>query len=247
MKGKLTLGALLFGVTTAALVAQEGRPTGAKVYIEQGTFDFGFMPAGGVVTHSYFFYSRGTDSLRILEVKPGCGCTKVPLNKEVIAVGDSAEVGLIFTAYDYQRGPLSKTTLVTCNDANRKDFHITLKANIYGKPDSLTPLTLSPGSISFDPGTRSKEMVVTVRNVSPSPVSVKVVGYPYAVLKIDAPNAEIKPGKEGEIKVRIDPALQDAEFIKSFTFEVSDSAKTHYTIPVALSRVATQAPPTGKK
>jgi hypothetical protein len=46
---------------------------------------------------------------------------------------------------------------------------------------------------------------------------------------------------------RPDTTLKEQEFQKSFTFEVSDPARTHYTIPVALSRVATQAPPTGKK
>ena len=49
-------------------VAAQG--VGAKVYIEETTFDFGFIPRSGTVTHAYYMFSRGTDSLRILKVKP---------------------------------------------------------------------------------------------------------------------------------------------------------------------------------
>jgi hypothetical protein len=60
-------------------LAQETRSTNAKVYIEETNFDFGYIPGGEVVSHSYYLHSRGTDSLKILNVKPGCGCTKAPL------------------------------------------------------------------------------------------------------------------------------------------------------------------------
>lgn len=51
-----------------AALAQD---VGAKVYIEETSFDFGFIPKGGTITHAYYMFSRGTDSLRILKVKPG--------------------------------------------------------------------------------------------------------------------------------------------------------------------------------
>jgi len=51
-----------------AALAQD---VGAKVYIEETSFDFGFIPKGGTIAHAYYMFSRGTDSLRILKVKPG--------------------------------------------------------------------------------------------------------------------------------------------------------------------------------
>lgn len=44
---------------------------GAKVYVEETSFDFGWVPKGGTIEHSYYLFSRGTDSLHILKVKPG--------------------------------------------------------------------------------------------------------------------------------------------------------------------------------
>lgn len=59
---------LLIAMLPLAALAQD---VGAKVYIEETSFDFGFIPKGGTITHAYYMFSRGTDSLRILKVKPG--------------------------------------------------------------------------------------------------------------------------------------------------------------------------------
>jgi hypothetical protein len=62
----LLLAALLF--LPSGVAAQE---VGAKVYLEEPSFDFGWIPQQAVVTHSFYLHSKGTDSLRILRVKPG--------------------------------------------------------------------------------------------------------------------------------------------------------------------------------
>ncbi len=89
-------------------------------------FDFGYISAGSVVSHSYVFHSRGTDSLKILNVKPGCGCTKAPLKKEVVAAGDSTEVELVFTSNKGAKGNVGKSATVSCNDSDRGTFQLTV-------------------------------------------------------------------------------------------------------------------------
>lgn len=51
--------------------AQEVKASGAKLYIEQTTFDFGYIPGEAVISHTFYFLNKGTDSLKILSVKPG--------------------------------------------------------------------------------------------------------------------------------------------------------------------------------
>jgi len=48
-----------------------GQNTGAKVYVEETTHNFGFIPTESTVTHSFYLHNYGTDSLKILKVKPG--------------------------------------------------------------------------------------------------------------------------------------------------------------------------------
>jgi hypothetical protein len=77
-----------------------------------------------------------------------------------------------------------------------------------------------------------------------------LVSTPYGYLKIDYPDGDIKPGKDKEIKVKIDPNVKDQEFKKSFTFALSDSAGSRYTIPTILTKPVIMPqiqPPPSKK
>lgn len=160
----------------------------------------------------------------------------------MVAVGDSAEVELIFTSTKGHRGQVSKSATVTCNDNDRGNFQLSLKGKGYENADSLVPLTLSVRTVTWDQQTRSKEAKLLVKNVSKNTVKMNLVSQPYGYLKITLPDGDIKPGKEKEIKVKIDPAVKDLDFKKSFTFQVSDSAGTRYTIPTVLAKPVV-APP----
>lgn len=43
----------------------------AKIYVDAMEFNFGFMPSGNYVSHAFWLQSRGMDSLKILNVRPG--------------------------------------------------------------------------------------------------------------------------------------------------------------------------------
>lgn len=154
----------------------------------------------------------------------------------MVAVGDSAEVELIFTSNKGHGGPVSKSATVTCNDNDRGNFQLSLKGKIYEFTDSLAPLTLSAAVMTWDQQTRSKEAKLVIKNVSKSTLKMHLVSQPYGYLKISLPDGDIKPGKEKEIKVRIDSSVKDADFRKSFTFEVNDSTGTRYTVPTILAK-----------
>jgi hypothetical protein len=65
----ISLSALL--LISVVVLGQEVKSSGAKLFIQQTTFDFGYVPGGDVMSHSFFFLSTGTDSLKILKVQPG--------------------------------------------------------------------------------------------------------------------------------------------------------------------------------
>lgn len=224
-------------------------PSKAKVYAGEVDFQFGYMPNDASVSHSYWLHSRGEDSLKILRVKPACGCTKAPLKKEVIAAGDSGEVELVFHASAGQKGNMSKTATVTCNDNDKGNFQLRFGANVYSKEntDSLTPLTLSQGFVKWDLEGKSKEQTITLKNVSSAPVMIKLITQPYGFVIVDLGSGDIRPGQTRDIKVRIAPEFQGQDFTKSFTFECNDANKTRYSVPVTLSaQVAAIAPPLDK-
>ncbi len=65
-----------------------------------------------------------------------------------------------------------------------------------------------------------------------------LVSQPAGFLQVEIPDAEIKPGKEKEIAVKVSSSVTDEQFKKSFTFVVDDQAGTRYTIPVSYSKLA---------
>lgn len=154
----------------------------------------------------------------------------------MVAVGDSAEVELVFTATKGVASNVAKSATVTCNDNDRGSFQLSLKGKTYLSPDSTTPLTLSALTMNWDQDTKGKEVKLVVKNISKSAVRINLVSQPYGYLKMSFPDSEIKPGKEKEIKVKIQPTVKDLEFKKSFTFEVNDSLHTRYTVPTILAK-----------
>ncbi len=236
---KNVLSALIMSFALANLLfAQEAAKSSAKLYIDDTVFDFGYIYGGSVVSHSYVFHSRGTDSLKILNVKPGCGCTKAPLTKEVVAPGDSTEVELVYTSNKGVKGNFAKNATVTCNDADRGTFQLKFNGSSFTNVDSLTPLTLSEGELAITGLPGSKEVKLTVKNVSPNPVKIRLAALPARFLQVAVPEVEIKPGREKEIAVKVNSSVKDEQFKKSFTFVVDDQSQTRYTIPVSYSKLA---------
>ncbi len=71
MRKLALIGLSVLLMVAAVALAQETKGQGAKLYIDQTSFDFGYIPGGETVSHSFFFLSKGTDSLKILKVQPG--------------------------------------------------------------------------------------------------------------------------------------------------------------------------------
>ncbi len=228
---------ILIGLLTSSLANAQ-----ARLEIDETTFNFGYIPQVCKVAHSYVMRASGTDSLKILNVKPGCGCTKAPIKKEVVAPGDSTAVELIFTSIESYRGVVQKTATVTCNDDARGTFSLRFKATINTHPDSAKPAQLTPWNIDITSATRAKEFDVLVKNVSQEPLQLALVSYPFEFINVTLPSGSINPGSTGTIKVKVAPGCKDNEFEKSFTFTTGTASDSpRYTVPVVLGKPTAQS------
>ena len=110
------LPALLLAVSVARADDSASRATKPQVTVTERTFDFGRAPQGVKIAHGFWLKNTGGDTLRIDDVKPSCGCTKAPLEKTVLAVGDSTMVNVIFSTGHYN-SPVHKTASIRSNAA----------------------------------------------------------------------------------------------------------------------------------
>lgn len=229
----LTMLLLLAFGATAQQASTEQTGT-AKLHVPEVSFDFGYIPQVGKVGHAYKLYNVGDGDLRILRVKPGCGCTKAPLEKDVVGPGDSTSVELIFTSKEIYKGSMRKSAAVTTNDNTYGTLRLRFEATINEQPDSVEPVRLSPWDIKFNPSERNQTMEVAVKNVVDKPLDLKLVSYPHKFLTIDFPEGKLEPDETKTITVAIRDDIEDEAFEKSFTFETGDVKNTRFTVPVVL-------------
>jgi len=201
----------------------------ARLDIPVKLFDFGYVPQQSTISVDYWLKSTGTEDLRILKVIPGCGCTKTPLEKDVLSPGDSTRLEVIFDSKRFTNRVTKKPRIQT----NVGDQRLEFMAMVVRRPDSTRPLVLKPYRLELEPAGESAaaEARFTIRNVSDEALSLDMVASRDRLFSVELPET-IAPGQEAEAVVRLTAEGASADFEKSFTFEVSDATTTRYTVPV---------------
>jgi hypothetical protein len=230
---------LLLMMTLALSGMASGQQLGSKALVVEPTFDFGYIPQNAKVSHTYWVSNLGTDTLRIFNVKPGCGCTEAPQTTFEAAPDDSLPIELVFDSGRRSRDQL-KSTKVTCNDPGKSLFDLQLSAYVYTDKDTAQPISITKNNVlKLTTDDLGKVFPVRFTNDSKEPLSVMIVDYPSEVVSITAPSGPVAPGKSGEIRVKVNSKLDRNNYRKSFTFELSDKAKTRFSVPIRMSESVT--------
>ncbi len=74
-------------------------------------------------------FNDGTDTLKILAVRPGCGCTAAPLNKKEIEPRGFAEMDISLILSN-KPGKYTKSIYIQTNDPERTETYLYLTAEI---------------------------------------------------------------------------------------------------------------------
>lgn len=213
----------------------------AKIDLPQTEFDFGYVPQESTISHVFWIKSVGLDTLRILEVRPGCGCTKAPIKKKEISSGDSTELEIIYSS-GHRLGESVKHPLLKVN-SNPVDHRLTIKATTLREPNGSYPAIFKPYRVYVS---RAGEIEVTegkfkIINVSPDLLELNVVSQSRDYFDLDLPE-NIRPGDTAVCKLKVKPEKLGEEFHKSFTIEFNDPQKTRFSIPVVRRFIGVKSP-----
>jgi len=194
-------------------------------------FDFGFTPQNASVSYDFWLHSDGKDTLKITRVKTSCGCTKAPLERDILAPGDSTRLEIIFTTGRY-KNKVRKTTYVATN-SDQVARQVVISSNILIRPDSTYPVVIKPYKLNISQLNEKirDEIKFTITNVSDRDLKPSLVAYPQELFEIKLPK-EIKAGEKAEGVLKLKKAGIDEGFKKSFTVELNDENKSRFTIPV---------------
>lgn len=124
----------------------ESQSNSSDLALLEPDFDFGKIPQGKPVTHTFKFKNTGSTPLTLDNVVASCGCTTPVWNKDTISVGST---GIIKVGYNAaSEGPFNKIVTITYNGAQNKQ--IIIKGEVWKTPATSAPLNTALNSFKND-------------------------------------------------------------------------------------------------
>jgi hypothetical protein len=176
------------------------KPGEAPLIEFDGTvFDAGRVRSGVQIEHDFWFTNKGTGPLEILEVRPGCGCTKAGEHDRIVQPGETGKIPIRVATVN-TNGALNKSVTVTTNSPSRSQVVLQVKADLWQAiavvPNDVLFGRLSSADVSDDVLVKK----VTIHNNMDLPSKMTDVTISPAAFR--AQLQEIKPGRQYELTVR---------------------------------------------
>jgi hypothetical protein len=110
-------------------------PKTEPIKFSETTFDFGKIPQGKPVTHTFTVENIGADSLKIDNVQASCGCTTPEWSKAAVATGAKTTIKVGYNSA--AEGVFDKTITIYYNGGQVKVLNI--KGNVWKTADQSAP------------------------------------------------------------------------------------------------------------
>lgn len=227
-------------ITVAALVSfrvAAEAATSPRIRFDKTTHDFGEVKRGEVAKPTFYFTNTGPGTLKVLDVKPGCGCTTAGTWDKEVPAGGTGAIPLQFNSAGFS-GNISKAVTVTFEDPEQPVVVLTIQGKVW------TPVEVNPTAAVFTFAEDSTNSEVR---------TIQIVNHEAADLKLEAPqvgpgfNAEIKtikPGKEFELRISMSSTAPSGNLTAPITVRTSSKEMPVISVyAMAVSRPAVAVSP----
>ncbi|MDX1582022.1 MAG: DUF1573 domain-containing protein [Thermoanaerobaculia bacterium] len=167
--------------------------------------DFGTVPKGEVLTHSFKIKNTGDEDLEIIRVQPACGCTVADYDA-VIAPGETGRVEAAVKTEAFS-GPINKSVTIQTNDPDTPTAQVAIRAVVKPFVEAYPA-----GFVRFNvlQGETDKRSVI-LYSEEDEPFEIEGVDVPGDWVKVDyakVPQSERAPvGPEGQTQYKVDVTL----------------------------------------
>jgi hypothetical protein len=153
----------LAAVAGVVLALPAPAATWAEGLFEKLSHDFGGVPVGPTLTHSYRLTNNTNSTLRITSVRVSCGCVTATALQGTIAPGQTSAV---FAQMDTTRFVGSKTVTIYVTFDQPQWAEVRLSISAFGRTDvQIGPSTIAFGAVPRG-ATPSRATSVTLNNSS---------------------------------------------------------------------------------
>lgn len=143
----------------------------------------------------------GNEELHITQVRPGCGCTTAPLDKDKLKPGDTARIKVELNI-GATNGNLTKSITITSNDSKDRDRIYYLKAEV------VRAVQFTPNQYFAFTELRvgeTAEAKITIRNTSTEPIVLSDFELPEGVTLNAKQTVTIKEGTSFDLVAKLRP------------------------------------------
>ena len=229
---KLVTRVLVLGLVFGPIASAQA---GAKLELDRADFDFGLAPVNCTLVYQTWPRSTGKDTLEIADIKTGCSCLSVPLEKNRLAPGDSVEL-----TFQWHVGPIvgkvERAPYLFSND-NSGPHRLSLRTDLVLPESRTSSVYCRPQKISFDAGDRRKDnrRVFTIQNDTDRDQALSLATYTEDAFYLELPDT-VAAGSPATGIVILQSGLTDSAFEGSFTLEFRGIDETVSRVSVAVSR-----------
>ncbi len=202
----------------------------ARIEFASDTWDFGSIPRGSIVLHSFVIKSIGKDTLVITNVKTSCGCTTAPLSDSSIAPGEQANLLATFNTQNFN-GRVKKQVYVDSNDPIKPYLKVSFSAIINNPLQTIMP---SPALASFDSVkvNAPAQLKISIANMDKSRADLAIVEQSApSMVKAVLGKTSLEPGGSTELVLDLQPQSNAGTINQSITLEASNIPDSRFTIP----------------
>jgi len=132
----LLLPAISFAQSPATNVNTAPKtPDAPQFQFKEDSWDFGTIPMGTPVTHTFEYTSTGKNPVVVSQATASCGCTTPVWTKEPVPNGKTGSIAVTYNAA--REGSFMKTVTVLSNTGDPK--YLTIKGTVVAKKEDATP------------------------------------------------------------------------------------------------------------
>ncbi len=209
--------------------------TGGRLDLSELSFDFGLVPREAKVVHKFLLKNIGDDTLKILEIKRGCGCTTAPVGKKILAADDTTSMPVTYSS-GRSSGDSNKGISIITDQEPRGKFNINIRAYIESPTMKPPKFHAVPRSMEFRPDDKSGagSAEVQIINEYDHELAIKMVDFTEDLGSARLSREKLKAGEQASLTFEFKENPASVELYGSVTLEVTadENMVYNYTIPV---------------
>ncbi|HEX7071483.1 MAG TPA: DUF1573 domain-containing protein [Rhodothermales bacterium] len=208
------------------------------VTFEETAFDFGAIEEGIEATHTFEFTNTGDAPVKLVDVRPSCGCTTPRWSREPVAPGATGSVTAVYHS-EGRPGPFDKGITIE-TDGEPQILQLRIRGEV--APVALTGLrlgnlVLGVNEVRFDRIQVGPPAVANVRIQNAGTVALRVdsVLTDAPALFSDYAGRTLQPGRSDDLTLILDTeSLKSGQEVKyEFTLVTDDTTLPEKTIQIS--------------